>query len=166
MLLIKNKNVMKIQEFKTQLNNLQSLQFKLPNGSYVPLHFHIKEVGLNTKHFIDCGGTVREEQSVIMQLWDSTDFDHRLSPDKLLSIIDKSEKIIGNNNLEIEVEYQDTTISKYGLETDGNDFVLTIKKTDCLAKDKCGIPQEKEKLQLAELSETKTACCTPGGGCC
>jgi len=31
--------------------------FKLPEGTYLPAHFHMTEVGLVTKHFVDCGGT-------------------------------------------------------------------------------------------------------------
>jgi Family of unknown function (DUF6428) len=53
---------MKISEFKTHLNNLDSVNFKLPNGTLVPLHFHITEVGRISKHFIDCGGDVHEEK--------------------------------------------------------------------------------------------------------
>ncbi len=68
-------------------------------------------------------------------------------------------------DLEIEVEYQSDTIGKYGLDFSGENFLLTTKQTDCLAKDNCGVPQHKQKLQLAEL-ETSKSCCTPGGGCC
>lgn len=31
--------------------------FKLENGNSVPEHFHVTEVGIITKDFIDCGGT-------------------------------------------------------------------------------------------------------------
>jgi len=34
----------------------------LENGTMVPEHFHVTEVGVVTKHFIDCGGTVRNER--------------------------------------------------------------------------------------------------------
>ena len=64
------------------------------------------------------------------------------------------------------MEYQTETIGKYGLETDGNNFLLTAKQTDCLAKDNCGVPDAKQKLKLSELQTEKVACCTPGGTCC
>jgi hypothetical protein len=52
---------MKISELKARLNDVDTLVFELPNGTTVPAHFHVTEVGLVTKHFIDCGGTVRIE---------------------------------------------------------------------------------------------------------
>ena len=156
---------MKLSEFKQRLNTVNNVNFIQPNGTNVPSHFHITEAGLVTKHFIDCGGTERTEKVINFQLWTSKDFDHRLEPTKLLKIITLSEKIFGNEDLEIEVEYQTDTIGKYGLDFQSENFLLTAKHTDCLAKDNCGIPNEKQKLQLAEL-ETSKSCCTPGGGCC
>jgi hypothetical protein len=49
---------MRISEIKEQLTNLENVTFMLPNGSFVPEHFHVTEVGLVTKNFIDCGGKV------------------------------------------------------------------------------------------------------------
>ena len=132
----------------------------------VPQHFHVTEVGQVTKHFIDCGGTVRNEKTVSFQLWQAGDTDHRLEPQKLAKIIALSENVLGVEDAEIEVEYQSDTIGKYGLEFNGQHFTLTAKQTACLANDKCGIPPEKLKVNLAELSNKKQACCTPGGGCC
>ena len=37
-------------------------------------------------------------------------------------------------------------------------------ETDCLAKDKCGIPEEKLKTSLSDLGSQNA--CTPGSGCC
>jgi len=62
------------------------------------------------------------------------------------------------------VEYQADTIGKYGLDFDGNHFLLTTKQTDCLAKDTCGIPVEKTKVALAGLIDEP--CCSPDGNCC
>ena len=130
---------MKLSEIKETLQSLNAVTFLLPNGSIVPQHFHVTEVGQITKHFIDCGGTVRDEKTANFQLWEANDFDHRLAPQKLLDIINLSEKILGIEDLEIEVEYQNETISKYGLEFNGKEFVLVVKITNCLAPDKCGI---------------------------
>jgi len=157
---------MKLSDFKNQLANTKELNFVLPNGATVPQHFHVTEVGQVTKHFIDCGGTVRDEKTVNFQLWEANDLDHRLAPSKLMNIIALSEKVLGVEDAEIEVEYQGDTIGKYGLEFNGNNFLLTSKKTNCLASDKCGIPTEKLKVNLADLSKEKQVCCTPGGGCC
>jgi hypothetical protein len=69
-------------------------------------------------------------------------------------------------DLEVEVEYQSDTIGKYGLDFDGNRFILTSKVTACLASDACGIPTEKIKVKIADLQTVAQASCTPGGGCC
>lgn len=157
---------MKLSEVKNKLNQLNNIAFQLPNRELVPNHFHVTEVGKITKHFIDCGGTVRNEEVVNFQLWNADDYDHRLHPEKLLHIIELSEKTLGIGDLEIEVEYQGNTIRKFGLDFDGKNFLLTNKKTDCLAKDKCGIPEEKLKPQLTAVGKQDGSACTPGGGCC
>ena len=157
---------MKLSQIKNQLQQLNDVNFKLADGTMVPAHFHVTEVGLITKHFIDCGGTVRDEKVVNFQLWNANDTDHRLKPQKLLNIISLSEKTLGIEDLEIEVEYQSDTIGKYGLDFDGENFILTTKQTNCLAQDKCGIPPEKLKVNMADLQTEKTACCTPGSSCC
>ncbi len=156
---------MKLSTFKQHLNMLSAINFVQPNGRHVPNHFHITEAGLVTKNFVDCGGTVREEKAVTFQVWVAQDTDHRLEPTKLLKIISLSQKLFGNEDLDIEVEYQTDTIGKYGLDFEGENFILTTKQTDCLAKENCGIPQVRQRLQMAVL-ESNDACCTPGGGCC
>ncbi|UBM60297.1 DUF6428 family protein [Marinilongibacter aquaticus] len=155
---------MKLSEIKTALHALETIAFELPDGSLVPSHFHVTEVGKITKHFIDCGGTVRHEEVVNFQLWNANDYNHRLHPEKLSKIIALSESVLGIEDLEIEVEYQGQTIEKFGLDFDGKHFLLTSKQTDCLARDKCSIPSQKTKLNLAELQSGSA--CTPGGGCC
>ncbi|MCT4698520.1 MULTISPECIES: DUF6428 family protein [Tenacibaculum] len=155
---------MKLSEIKKHLASLKTIAFQLPNGDLVPNHFHVTEVGRVTKNFIDCGGTVRNEEVANFQLWEADDYDHRLHPEKLTHIIELSEKVLNIADLDIEVEYQGATIGKYGLDFDGTNFVLTATKTDCLAKDNCGIPQEKPKMKLAEI-QTQNAC-SPESGCC
>lgn len=155
---------MKLSEVKNFLETLEAVNFKLPDGTLVPEHFHVTEVGVVSKHFIDCGGTVRKENKANFQLWDANDFEHRLKPGKLLHIINLSENILGMEDLEIEVEYQSSTIGKYALDFDGKDFLLVNMQTACLAQDACGIPAEKQRINLAQLPTANT--CTPGGGCC
>ncbi|WP_445711072.1 DUF6428 family protein [Flavobacterium sp.] len=157
---------MKLSEIKTALKELSTIAFQLPNGELVPNHFHVTEVGKVTKHFIDCGGTVRKEEVVNFQLWEENDYDHRLHPEKLVHIIELSEKIIGIEDLEIEVEYQmAATIGKFDLDFDGKNFLLVSKLTNCLAKDKCGIPTEKPKVKIGEWKEKENSC-SPNSGCC
>ncbi|MBK9562459.1 MAG: hypothetical protein IPO54_04870 [Micavibrio sp.] len=146
---------MKISEIKNTLAGLQAVNFKLPDGSYLPPHFHVTEVGLVTKHFIDCGGTERKETVANFQLWEAGDYDHRLAPQKFLHILNLCKKVLGEEDLPIEVEYQQSTIGKFGLDFDGKDFLLTPKQTACLAQDACGIPNKEQKTE-----------CAPAQGCC
>ena len=155
---------MKIEQIKKHLSTAETVNFVLQNGTIVPEHFHVTELGVVTKHFIDCGGIIRFEKVANFQLWNANDFEHRLKPTKLLDIIKLSEEKLGMEDLEIEVEYQAETIGKYDLEFNGKNFVLISKQTACLADDSCGIPQEKLKVNLAEVS-TQNAC-KPGGNCC
>lgn len=155
---------MRLSEIKNTLNDLNEVRFQLPNGEIVPEHFRVTEVGSVRKYFIDCGGTVRSEEVVNFQLWTADDFDHRLSAEKLRSIIELSEKQLGLGDHEIEVEYQSDTIGKYGLEVRDGVFQLMAKQTDCLAKDKCGVPTEKPRVRLSALGASNG--CGPGSGCC
>ena len=157
---------MKLSEFKNRLEQIENFNLKLPNGLFVPAHFHITEMGLLTKNFIDCGNTIREEKSITFQVWFAGDLEHRLSTDKVFKIINASEKLIGDQDLELEVEYQtESTIGKFGLDFANGNFVLTPKETTCLANDHCGIPADKIKVKIGEWEE-KVSCCTPESNCC
>src|SRR5690606_39864888 len=115
---------MKLSEIKQYLGELETIAFQLPDGSLVPSHFHVTEVGRVKKDFIDCGGTVRKEEVVNFQLWEADDYDHRLHPEKLVHIIELSERVLEIGDLEIEVEYQGDTIGKFGLDFNGKNFLL------------------------------------------
>jgi hypothetical protein len=155
---------MKLSEIKKHLGAAEAVNFKLASGEYVPEHFHVTEIGLVSRHFIDCGGTERFEKIANFQLWDANDFEHRLKPQKLAKIIALSEKVLGMEDLEIEVEYQTDTIGKYGLYFNGTDFELVAKQTACLASERCGAATTTVKDKLNEMS-TQVACCGSGGTC-
>ena len=148
---------MTLYQLKEQLQQQTALAFELPNGSLVPNHFHVTEVGKVTKHFIDCGGVIRKEEVVNLQLWEANDYDHRLHPEKMQQILTLSEKAFNLQDLEIEVEYQGSTIQKFGLALKGNNFLLTQKQTACLAQDACGVAEPKDEAAIS---------CAPGSGCC
>ncbi|WP_343561755.1 DUF6428 family protein [Sphingobacterium sp.] len=157
---------MKLSEIKEILATLDRVEFQLENGTFVPEHFHVTEVGQISKSFIDCGGVIRHEKVVNFQLWNADDYEHRLKPGKLLHIINLSEEKLGIEDGEIEVEYQSNTIGKYDLDFNGKTFVLKNKTTACLAQDACGIPSQKPKINLSTLPVNGSSCCTPGSGCC
>ena len=154
---------MKLSEFRDQLSGLTEIAFELPNGKLVPEHFHVTEVGKISKNFIDCGGTLRDEEKISFQLWEENDYNHRLHPEKLVKIIDLAQDKLELPDAEIEVEYQGESINKFELDFDGKHFLLINTQTTCLAKEKCGIPEEKPKVRLSEL---QNSCCTPESGCC
>jgi len=157
---------MRLSKIKEILPTLENVEFQLENGSFVPEHFHVTEVGQIIKNFIDCGGVIRNEKVINFQLWDADDYQHRLKPGKLLHIIQLSQEQLGIEDSEIEVEYQGETIGKYDLEFNGKNFVLKNKTTACLAQEACGIPSEKQKKNLSELPVTPTSACNPESGCC
>ncbi|SNR15193.1 DUF6428 family protein [Tenacibaculum jejuense] len=157
---------MKLTEIKKHLKELNTIAFQLPDGNLVPEHFHVTEVGKVTKHFIDCGGVLRKEEKINFQLWNANDYNHRLHPEKLINIIELSEKTLNLKDVEIEVEYQGTTIGKYDLDFDGKNFLLVNTATACLAEDQCGIPpKQKPKLKLSEI-QSQGFSCDPNSGCC
>ena len=152
---------MLISAFKQTLRELDTLKFQLPNGEFVPAHFHITEVGNITRNFIDCGGVQRQENKLNLQLWVASDTDHRLDPTNLLNILQLAEKQLGNSNIEVEVEYQQSTIGRYKLAFDGAVFQLINTQTACLAPNQCGTPQEKPRVRLTAsgLSFNPNSCC-------
>ena len=144
---------MTLSEIKKSLKNLETIAFQLPNGKLVPSHFHVTEVGKISKDFIDCGGKVRSENLINFQLWEENDYNHRLHPEKLLHIIELSEKVFKFDDLDIEVEYQGKeTIGKYNLHFDGNHFLLTSKLTACLAREACGIEEKTIKNNTCDVN--------------
>lgn len=160
---------MKLQEFKNNLKTstpLGSVLLKLEDGAIIPPYYHITEMGIKIKHFVDCGGTLRTEQCVTFQVWTADDFEHRVTVAKILDIIEKGEKIIGSVDLEIEMEYQTNTIGNYTLEPQESPLVYTLKstKTNCLAPDQCGVEKPKQNTPTSctrpnPLAQGAATCC-------
>ena len=137
-------------------NPESSVRFILPDGGFIPAHFHITEVGHVRKDFIDCGGTVRSLQTCLLQAWVASDEDHRINTTKLVKVLRLADSILGAAALPVEVEYEDGFVSQFPVAAaevtpQGILFFLTTKHTDCLAKEKCGV-------------EDASCCSTPG--CC
>lgn len=159
---------MNFKELKESLKNMDEVNFILPNGSYVPRHFHLTEIGLSTKSFIDCGGSKHEIYKATLQLWTGKDDNHRLKPEKFLKIVHSSENLFESEEIEVEVEYQNETVGKFGLSTDGKNFILSNTHTACLATELCGFDSihSKAKKNLESLGKLTINNCTPGSGCC
>ena len=157
---------MKLSQFKSYIENVATISFYLPNGDMIPAHFHITEVGMTTKNFTDCGNKFRIQKTATLQLWTSTDFWHRLDPKMIFNIIESTDEVFNGEDLDIEIEYQQETIGKFGLEFTNNKLQMTNKQTDCLAKDSCGFPLEKVKIKMNDLQNQINECCSPESGCC
>ncbi|WP_310556398.1 DUF6428 family protein [Flavobacterium sp.] len=157
---------MKLSEFKTKLEGLETLDFYLSNGQKIPSHFHITEVGMTTKNFTDCGNTFRIQKTATLQLWTSVDYCHRLDPKMVVKIINSTEKMFEGQDLDIEIEYQQDTTGKFGLDFINNQFILTNTQTNCLAKNSCGLPLEKVKIKMSDLQAQIALSCSPESNCC
>jgi thioredoxin type arsenate reductase len=137
---------MTVKEFIALLaaNPGVKMHFMLPDGSFVPAHYHITEVGRVQKDFIDCGGTVRSLASCLLQIWVANDLDHRLETTKLAKIMEVARPLLKSDDLPMEVEYEDAVVSQYPLggaevTPSGILFHLGSKHTACLAPEKCGV---------------------------
>lgn len=152
---------MKLQEFKALLEANREKQFwlQLPNTQMVPQSFHITEVGLVSKTFIDCGGKIHTVQTCQLQVWIGHDSEHRLEAGKMAKILKIAEPIVPDNLLDVEIEYEDEVISQYPVaqaevSEDAVTLHLTTKHIDCLAKELC----------LTPASNRVVGC--GGAGCC
>ena len=155
---------MKLSELKKVLgeNGDKEIRFVLPIGSKIPPHAHVTEVARIEKRFVDCGGTFRTESVCRLQVWFQNDTDHRLSAGKLLSILDKANSFLGKDDLEVDVEYEAPFISQFPIESldvagDSLNFQLGIKRTACLAEDKCLPPKRVSFEPIPSFKTTK--CC-------
>ncbi len=154
---------MRLRELETVLktNPEQYPRFILPGGDKIPAHFHVTEVGHVAKRFVDCGGILHDtSDTCVLQTYVADDVDHRLTGRVLGKILDLGQQILPSGDLEVEIEYDCCVVSQYSIAGATNngehiDFNLGSKKTDCLAKDKCGL----EESGCKDEKQTATACC-------
>lgn len=123
-----------------------TIRFKLPDQQLSPVHAHVTEVARIDKHLIDCGGTVRKESMCRLQTWVADDVDHRLTAKKLAGIIEKGAAIIGDEDLEMDVEHDVGFVTQFpvlDIQRSGDETILILggKHTACLAPEKCCPPQ-------------------------
>jgi hypothetical protein len=138
---------MTLSEIKQLLADHGGLHFRirLPDGGDVPLSFHVTEVGRVHKTFLDCGGTLRESITCQLQIWVGPDYDHRLETGKMAAILGKAASYLPDENIPVEMEYEDKLISQYtisghSLEDGAVVLHLSHKHTECLAPELCGLP--------------------------
>lgn len=119
--------------------------FVLPDGERVPAEFHLTEVGHVVRRFIDCGGTIRTQESCLLQVWVSPeDPAHRLRAGKLAGILERARAVVPSEALPVEVEYEHGAVAHYTIASAVPGpgelrFRLGNKHTDCLARELCGV---------------------------
>ena len=148
-------------------NPAHALRLVLPDGGFVPEHFHITEVGHVTKDFVDCGGTRRTTSACVLQTLVAHDVDHRLKTDKFSKILGLTGKVLPDEELPVEVEYDQGTTALYSvgsMAVSGGavQLMLEAKNTACLAMDKCGLA---EPPDYSALDNDPDAACDPAANC-
>jgi hypothetical protein len=159
---------MKLSDFKKSLAKHPDsvVRFILPTGTKIPPHAHVTEVARIDKKFIDCGGTRRTDTMCRLQTWFSDDTDHRLTAEKLLGILEKSAPFLKSEKLEVDVEHEAPFISHFPIEKielvgSALTVQLGVKRTACLAEDKCLPPALNKPYQFKPLPgiQPKKSCC-------
>jgi len=113
-----------------------------PDGEPIEAHFHVTEVGRVQRDFVDCGGTVRQGVTCLLQSWVGDDLEHRITGGKLLKAFVHAEPILRGEDLPVEFEYEACNVVQLKLVSavaESGRLVIRLgpKHTDCLAKELC-----------------------------
>ena len=169
---------MKTQEFFNLLEEHQdkTLQFEYATNQFVAANYHITEVKHIAIESVDCGSQTDQWNETIVQLWESPAEilkTKHMSVLKALGILKKVGKMKAYD-FESEIKFEYSNAKFHTAQLFVNDFViknnnliikLSIEKTDCKAKDLCGVP-EKIANVLEKTKEKVEACCSPTDNCC
>lgn len=143
----------------------KSLLFEYTQGAFVGANYHITEVKNISVDSVDCGSGTDFWKETVIQLWESPkeigkrDF---MTVYKALSILKKVDRMKPmDREAEVKFEYSNSSfhtaqlfVSDYALSSDQLILKLSVEKTDCKAKETCGVVEEHQ------------ADCLPGSGCC
>jgi hypothetical protein len=164
---------MNTQEFFKVLeqNKDKSLLFEYAPNLYVGANYHITEVKHISVDSVDCGAQTDAWKETIIQLWESPnemDKTEYMTVYKALSILKKVGAMKAYNlESELKLEYSNSSFHTAQLfvndfEIQGNNLIvkLAIEKTDCKAKELCGVPE------VSETVSSNEPCCSPDGNCC
>lgn len=163
---------MKTEQFLTLLSEhqIKSLLFEYAPNQLVAANYHITEVKHIAVDSVDCGAQTDSWKETIIQLWESPSESGKteyMSVYKALDILKKVGKM-KPYDLDSEVKFEYSNQSFHTAQLFVNDFEiqdnylimkLAVEKTDCKAKDLCGVPE----TVIASDSEP---CCSPKGNCC
>ncbi|MFT5103319.1 MAG: hypothetical protein ACI86C_000972 [Candidatus Latescibacterota bacterium] len=157
-------------------NKDTSLLFEYAPNQLIGANYHITEVKHIKIDSVDCGANQDSWNETIIQLWESpselgkTEF---MTSYKALGVLNKVGKMKAYDfDAEVKFEYSNALFHTAQLFV--NDAVikngqllisLGVEKTDCKAKDTCGVP-ETSNVAATEVAETTETCCSPSSGCC
>ena len=165
---------MNTQEFFNVLeaNKDKSLLFEYAPNLLVGANYHITEVKHLTIDSVDCGAQTDAWKETIIQLWESpselgkTEY---MNVYKALAILKKVGKM-KPYVLDAEVKFEYSNANFHTAQLFVNDFEirqnnlivkLAIEKTDCKAKEVCGVSEPLETVPV-----NVEPCCSPDGNCC
>lgn len=168
---------MKTREFLQLLETHKdtSLLFEYSPNQLVGANYHITEVKHLKIDSVDCGARKDTWNETIIQLWESpaelgkTEF---MSSYKALGILNKVGKMKAYDlDAESKIEYSNPNfhtaqlfINDFELRSNQLLLNLAVEKTDCKAKDECGVPEP--EMATAAATSNEQACCSPDSGCC
>ena len=169
---------MKTQEFFNVLdeNKNKALLFEYKPNELVAANYHITEVKHIKVDSVDCGAQTDSWNETIIQLWESplekgkTEY---MSVYKASAILKKvGTKKAYDLDSEVKFEYSNANfhtaqlfVNDFEIQGDNLILKLAIEKTDCKAKELCGVPEK--VVELAEgVVEKVESCCSPSTGCC
>ena len=169
---------MKTQEFFNVLeqNKDKSLLFEYAPNLLVGANYHITEVKHIVIDSVDCGSQTDSWNETIIQLWESplekgrTEY---MSTYKASAILKKvGEMKPYDLESEVKFEYSNATfhtaqlfVNDFEIQGKNLIFKLAIEKTDCKAKELCGVPEKVVNI-TENVIEKVEACCSPTSGCC
>ena len=133
-------------------------RFVLPNGDHIPAHAHVTEVGHVLRNFIDCGGKTGREEKALLQTHVGNDTEHRLRSDRFIKILKLGERVLPDDQLNVEVEYDCCVVAQYPISEvkragDYLNIILQRGRTQCRARER----------REAVANE---ACCGATAACC
>ena len=133
-----------ISQLKAALSAAPALPLTVvwTDGEPLEAHFHVTEVGRVQRDFVDCGGTLRQTITCLLQTWVGEDTDHRITAGKLLKAFEHAVPVLRGEDLAVELEYEtcnvvQLTVAAITQEADRFVIQLGSKHTDCLAKELC-----------------------------
>lgn len=165
---------MKTQDFFNVLDQHKdkSLLFEYAPNVLVGANYHITEVKHITVDSVDCGAQTSAWKETVIQLWESpselgkTEYMTAFKAIAILKKVGTMQPYVATS--EVKFEYSNSNFHTAQLfvndfEIKHNNIIikLAIEKTDCKAKELCGVPET-----VVESNSSSDSCCSPNGNCC